>query len=519
MEHGSGRVVTSTRGLALALLAASALLARVPWADIGLPVGALPGGNLSPEWLVSAGPSLGVGLEYLLVWLLVYLALPELYPERARALTAALPYRAGVASLTTVAAALVVLVVSGTVSPAAFVGLVVATLVVTVATTSWTNSWEFTTPYVSPTFAVLSSFVPTDRLPDVAALFQTARVDPRTRVSLQALFGLLTAGFVLVTGTLAALPTLAFPALELLVLGWLGAVAGRRLFTLLPPTWRLRWRRSTKRVERVGWLVRSLLTSLRGTAATLLVTSGFLLGVSVTVLAVAVAASAVRRAASFGATLSLSPSGVLTEWFVVVALLVYAATVGRFWTRAARWLPAFVESRRREVTPRLDARLDRPPGVLVPQALALVAAMFVLYPHSTPGSNPLPVLAMVATAALTALSVAPRRILETAPFDGVAATLPRVPDRLALPTAFVVQWLGTSVALVILPGTGLASVAPTTVFVLVVALGGYFAAAVRTRLARHHPSDVDLAYLVVLVAAAALLVWATEQSIEVVLFG
>jgi hypothetical protein len=522
MEYGSGRVVTSTRGLGLAVLAVSALFARVPWGDVGLPLGALPGVGLSPEWVVAAGPFLGwvgIGLESLLVWLLVYLALPELYPERARALTSAVPYRVGVASLTTAAASLVVLGVSGTVPPAAFGGLVVAALVVTVATTSWTNNWEFTTPYVSPTFAVLSSFVPTDRLPDVAALFQTARADPRTRVSFQALFGLLTAGFVLVTGTLAALPALAFPALELLVLGWLGVVAGRRLFTLLPPSWRLRWRQSTRRVERAVWLVRSLLTSLRGMAATLLVTSGFLLGVSVTVLAVAVAASAVRRAASFGATLSLSPSGVLTEWFVVVALLVYAATVGRFWARAARWLPSFVAPRPRGKTPRLDGGLDRPPGVLVPQALALVAAMFVLYPHSAPGSDPLPVLAIVATAALTALSVAPRRILETTPFDRAAARLPRVPDHLALPTAFVVQWLGTSVALVVLPGTGLASVAPTTAFVLVVALGGYFAAAARARLARHRPSDVNLAYLVVLTAAAALLVWVTEQSIRVVLFG
>ena len=52
-----------------------------------------------------------------------------------------------------------------------------------------------------------------------------------------------------------------------------------------------------------------------------------------------------------------------------------------------------------------------------------------------------------------------------------------------------------------------------------VALGGYFAAAARARLARHRPSDVNLAYLVVLTAAAALLVWVTEQSIRVVLFG
>lgn len=524
MEHGSGRVVTSTRGLVLAALAVGALLGRAPWVRVGHPLGAYLGIDVSTELLVSFQPVFAQGsvaLEFVLVWVLVYLTLPELYPERARELTTALPFRAGVATLTTATVALLVLVVSGRVSPVALVGVVVAALVVTALATSWTNNWDFTTPYVSPAFAVLSSFVPTDRLTDFAALFQTATVDPRARVGLQTVFGLVTAGFVLVTGTLVALPTFAFPALELLVMGGLAVVAGRQLLDLLPTTWRLRWRRTTQRVRRVGWFVRGLLGSLRGMAATLLVTSGFLLGVSVTVLAVAVGASALRRTVSFGATLSLSPSGVLVEWFVVVVLLVYAATVGLFWTRVAGWLPTFVEPGRRKNTVgrSLDARLDRPPGVLVPQALALVAAMFVLYPGSAPGSNPLPVPAIVVTAALTVLSVVPRRVLATWPFHRVASRLPRVPDHLALPTAFVVQWLGTSLALVVLPGTGLASVAPTTVFVLVVALGGYFATAVRAEIARHQPSDVDLAYLVALTAAAALLVWVTEQSVRGVLFG
>lgn len=524
MEHGSRRVVTSSRGVVLATFAVGAVLARVSWGGLRLPVGDLLGPNVSLGWIFGAGSALsavGVGLEYLLVWALVFFTLPELYPERARELTSALPYRVGVAGLTTVTAALVGRVVSGSVSPVVFVGLAAVTLVVTAVTTSWTNSWQFTTPYVSPTFAVLSSFVPTDRLTDGATLFQTARTDPRARVGLQTLFGLVTTGFVLVTGTLLALPTFAFPALELLVLGGLAVVSGRRLFGLLPTTWRLRWRRTARRLEEATWVLRSLLTSLRGMAATLLVTSGFLLGASVTVLAVAVAASATRRSLSFGATLSLAPSGVLTEWFVVVALVAYAATVGRFWTRAARWLPSLATSgwRGRAGTPRLDAGLDRPPGVLVPQALALVAAMFVLYPSGAPGSNPLPVAAIVATAALTALSVAPRRVLGRPPLDRVAARLPRVPDHLALPTAFVVQWLGTSVALVTLPGTGLATVAPTTVFVLVVALGGYFAAAVRARLARPRHRDVELVYLVVLAAAAALLVWVTERSVRGLLFG
>lgn len=524
MEHGSGRVVTSTRALLLAALAVGALLGRVPWARVGLPFGTYLGVDVSLSWLVSLQPVLAQGsvaLELLLVWLLVYLTLPELYPERARELTTTLPFRAGVATLTTATAALLVAVVSGGVSPVVFVGIAVAALVVTALTTSWTNNWQFTTPYVSPTFAVLSSFVPTDRLTDFASLFRTATADPRARVGFQTLFGLVTAGFVLVTGTLVALPTFTFPALELLVVAGLVAVAGRRLFGLLPTTWRLRWRRTTQRVQRVGWLVRDLLGSLRGMAATLLVTSGFLLGVSVTVLAVAVGASALRRTVSFGATLSLAPSGVLVEWFVVVVLLVYAATVGLFWTRVAGWLPTLVDSRRRKKTATLrsETRLDRPPGVLVPQALALVAAMFVLYPVSAPGSNPLPLPAIAVATTLTVLSVVPRRVLAMWPFRLLTAALPRVPDHLVLPTAFVVQWFGTSVALVVLPGTGVASVAPPTVFVLVVALGGYFATAVRTEIARHRPSDVDLAYLVVLTAAAALLVWVTEQSIRGVLFG
>jgi hypothetical protein len=57
------------------------------------------------------------------------------------------------------------------------------------------------------------------------------------------------------------------------------------------------------------------------------------------------------------------------------------------------------------------------------------------------------------------------------------------------------------------------------VFVLVVGLGGYFAAAVRARLARPRHRDVELVYLVVLAAAAALLVWVTEQSVRELLFG
>jgi hypothetical protein len=518
MAYDSGRTAASIRGPVLAVLAASALLVRLPWGRVGLSTEDVPLVGASLGWLEPTQPLLspvGVGLEFLLIWVVAFLVLPELYPERARGLTAALPFRVGVATLTTVTAALARFVVAGRVPAVAFAGVVVATVVVTVVATSWTNDWAFTTPYVSPAFAVLSSFVPTNRLTDFAALFQTATVDPRARVGLQAVFGLVTAGFVLVTGTLAALPTLAFPALELLVLGGLAAVAGRRLFAHLPPMWRLRWRRSTRRVRRLGWLVRSLLTSLRGMAATLLVTSGFLLGSSVTVLAVAVAASAVRRAVTFGATLSLSPWGVLTEGVVVVALLVYAATVGHFWTRAARWLPTFAEAGRRAGAE--PSRLDRPPGVLVPQALALVAAVFVLYPGSAPGSSP--VVPLVAMVALTALSLAPRRLLEAPPFDSVTTRLPRVPDRLALPTAFVVQWLGTSLALVALPGTGVASIAPTTVFVLVVALGGYFAAAVRAKVAQHRQSEVDLVSLVVLTAAAAALVWVTEEAVRGVLFG
>ncbi|WP_162562419.1 hypothetical protein [Salinigranum rubrum] len=76
--------MTSTRGLGLAVLAVSALLARVPWGDVGLPLGTLPGVRLAPEWVVAAGPFpgwVGVGLESLLVWLLVCLALPSCTPS------------------------------------------------------------------------------------------------------------------------------------------------------------------------------------------------------------------------------------------------------------------------------------------------------------------------------------------------------------------------------------------------------------------------------------------------------
>lgn len=522
MDSGTPRGVTPARAVVLALLAVGAFLTRTPWSQLGPLVSVLPGGHPFVGWMTSQQSlvaTAGLGLVFVLVWVLVFVFLPGLYPARARELTTTSSFRVGVTTLTTVAAGLVFVALARRTLPMGFGALFVAALAVTVAVTSWTDNWRFSSPYVSPAFAVLASFVPTDRLTAFAALFRTAAVDPRTRVGCQALFGLVTVGFVLVVGTLVALPAFAFPVLELLVLASLAGVLARRLLGVCPLRWRLRWRRSTRRVRETTRHLQRLLTSLRGTAATLLVTSGFLLGGSVAVLAVAVAASAAQRTTSLGA-LRLSPSGLLAEWVVVGALVCYAATVGSFWLRIGRWLLVVTRSgrpRRTDETPHIAGQHDRPSGVLVPQALALIAAMLVLSPGALPDSNPLPALA--ATLSFTALSLTPQRVVDATPLSRAAALVPHVPDDLALPTAFAVQWLGISVAISTLPGTALTSVAPTTALVLAVALGGYFAADVRAELDRRRQVDVDLAYLVVLTAAVALLVWVTEQTVRSYLFG
>jgi hypothetical protein len=456
----------------------------------------------------------GLALEFLLVWAIVFVALPELYPSRARRLTTTLPFRVGVASLTTAVAAAVFFVVTGRLAPSVLVALAASTLVVAVVVTSRTSNWRFTTPYVSPTFAVLSSFVPTNRVTDFAALFRSGAVDPRARVAWQACLGAVTVGFVLVVGALVALPTLAFPALELLTIGGLTVVGSHRLFPAFPTTWRLRYVRAVRRVERRVRTARRLLVDLRGAAATLIVTTGFLLGTSTGALGVAIAASATRRIVPGG--IAGRPSEVAVEWFVAVALLGYALSVGWFWWRTSRWLPGFVAADRigRGRGPgRIDApRRARPPGLLVPQTLLLGAALVALSPRASATGG---AVALVATAVLLTVSLATPwlgRVLR-------GAALPRVPDRLALPAAFTVQWLGTALALVVLPGAERGPLAWTTAFVLVVGVGSYAYVDVRDAVVRRGVANARIAYLACLSAAVALLVWLAAEPGLGALFG
>jgi hypothetical protein len=329
------------------------------------------------------------------------------------------------------------------------------------------------------------------------------------RIACQALLGVVTVGFVLLTGALSALPTLAFPALELLTLGGLAVGIGHRLFPAFPTRWRLRYARATRRTRRRLWTARRLLTDLRGATSALLVTAGVLLGATAGGLAVAVAVSAAHRTPLDGAV--VPPTGVLTEWVVAGALLGYTVSVAQFWCRAARWLPGFVAADRDRRAGRLrlndTAAHDRPTGLLVPQTLLLVAAFGALSPGDWPtagfelalgpGSGP----ALTATVCFLAASFATPWLHR---LPRVAATLPTVSDRLTLPVAFAVQWVGTSVALLTLPGSDPVSVAATTAFVLVVALGGYVYVDVRDVAARHGWRGICLAYLVGLSVAAAL---------------
>jgi hypothetical protein len=510
MAQHPGWVVTGRRAWLLGGLAVGALVGRLPWVRFGVDAGDVPVGDAPVGWVLGRLPSaaqVGLALEFLLVWALVFAALPELYPSRARRLTAALPFRVAVAGLTTAASVVVFFSVTRQLSPVALLVLVASTLVVAVVVPSVTDSWRFATPYVSPAFAVLASFVPTDRVPGFAALFRRGTVDSRVRVACQALLGVVTVGFVLVTGALSALPTLAFPALELLTLGGLAVGLGHRLFPALPTRWRLRYARVTRRTRRRLWTARRLFTDLRGTASVLLVTAGGLLGASAGGLAVAVAVSAAHRTPLDGVV--VPPTGVLTEWVVAGSLLGYTVSVAQFWCRACRWLPAFVAADRNRRTGRLhtnDAPAhDRPVGLLVPQAFLLVAALGALPSGGRPtvgfevalgpGSGP----ALAATVCLLAASFATPWLHR---LPRVAARLPALPDRLTLPVAFAVQWVGTSVALLTLPGTDLVSVAATTAFVLVVALGGYVYVDVRDVAARHDRRGLCLAYLLGLSVAA-----------------
>jgi hypothetical protein len=101
----------------------------------------------------------------------------------------------------------------------------------------------------------------------------------------------------------------------------------------------------------------------------------------------------------------------------------------------------------------------------------------------------------------------------------VADRLPRLPDRLALPAAFAVQWLGTSLALAVVPGTRLPSLVPTTVLVLVVALGGYFYVDVHDAVGRQTRGDGAIAYLLALSIAVVVLVWAAGGLLHRLVVG
>jgi hypothetical protein len=526
MGRRSGAVLTARRAWLLGLLAVGSLLGRFPWADVGLssagwpsPVGDAAG------WLAAnraLAADAGLVVAVLLVWTLLFLALPGLYPTRARELTATVPFRACVAGLTTLTATVVVLGTARRLPPVVFPALAASTLVVVLAVTSRADGWRFPTPYVSPTFAILSSFVPTTRVTDFAALFRRGTVDGRVRLGCQSAFGLVVVGFVLVVGALSALPVVAFPALELLTLGGLCALVGSRLSPALPVAWRLRCSRAARRARRHLWTVRRLLADPRGTASALLVTTGLVLGSSAVVLAVAVAAAAGRTPSV--ASLAGPSAGVLVEWSVAGALLGHALTVGWFWWRTARWLPTFLaaDRARREAaaSPSLP-RADRPPGLLLPQTGVLVTALVVRSPAVLPGTvlgqGVSPAVTrgtvIVAMACLLAASLA-------VSLDGPSlARLPRVPDRLALPAAFAVQWLGTSLALAALPGTRLPSLVPTTVAVLVVALGGYFYVDAADAVGRRGWIDGGIAYLVALSVAVVVLAWAAGGLLRRLVVG